>query len=124
MHPPPFRHQARLSDWPDCFLHLYCCRYTTPSVRSFLDQLGNMRFAELIERLRCQQCRQAPAPVYLCASHHMEACGGPSPDWAVELVPKPDTPLPYKLLGLRKYLGRIVSEPVTGKGPAGVDGST
>ncbi len=109
MHPPTFRFESRLSDWPDCFLHLYCCRYTTPAVRFFLNQLGDVRFSELITRLRCQKCGHAPAPAYLCASHHREACGGAAPDWAVELVPEPDTPLSYKLLGMRKHFERIIA---------------
>ena len=95
MHPPPFRHEDRLADWPDCFLHLYCCRHTTPSVRSYLTRLGDVRFSELVTRLRCQVCGQAPAPAYLCASQHREACGGPHPDWAIELVAMPAEPPPY-----------------------------
>ena len=123
MHPPPFHREDRLTDWPDCVLHLYCCRYTTSSVKGFLTKLGDVRFSELVTRLRCQVCGQAPAPAYLCASAHREACDGPSPDWAVELVPEPATPQPYKLHGMKKHLGRVVSEPVANVIPMRADRS-
>ena len=98
--------------------------FATTSYSHFLSKLGDVRFSELISRLRCQKCGQAPAPVYLCASHHREACGGPPPDWAIELVPEPDSPLPYKLLGMRKHLGRIVLEPTSSNDHATADRPT
>ena len=93
MHPPMFRLQQRLSDWPDCHLELRCegCRgrVTVPSVKLLLGQLGDVTFDDLVPRLRCQHCRNKPASIYLCASQHRTFLGGPRPDWAVELVPPP-----------------------------------
>ena len=51
---------------------------------------GNLTFAELLARLRCEKCRRKmPGPVYLCASQHREFQGGAAPDWSLEVVPPP-----------------------------------
>jgi hypothetical protein len=89
MHPPPFRPQHHLSDWPDCQFELHCCRgMTLYPVRLMIEQRGDVSFAELLPRLRCKKCRRPPAPVYLCAGHREYNSGAP-PDWAIELVPVP-----------------------------------
>jgi hypothetical protein len=49
---------------------------------------GDMTFQDLLKRLRCKRCGNSrPAPVYLVAGHHRVARFGPTPDWAVQLVP-------------------------------------
>ncbi len=58
-----------------------------PSIKMLRSQLGDVTFADLLPRLVCRHCRARPAPVYLCASPHRTFYGGPSPDWAIELVP-------------------------------------
>jgi hypothetical protein len=96
MHPPPFRPQHRLSDWPECQLELHCCRgMTLYPVRLMIEQRGDVSFGELLPRLRCKKCRRPPAPVYLCAGHREHNHGAP-PDWAIELVPVPQ---PAKIIG-------------------------
>ena len=86
MHPPPFRPEHRLSDWPDCSLELCCCKGTTVyPVRLLASQHGNPTFEQLLVRLRCKRCRGKPAPVYLCAGNRQHS-GGAAADWAVELV--------------------------------------
>ena len=92
MHPPAFRIQQLLSDWPDCYLEMICpsCeRKAIYPVSLMRQQHGDHSFEALLRRLRCKACRVTPAPVYLCASHHRVPCGGPTPDWAVLLVPAP-----------------------------------
>jgi hypothetical protein len=61
-----------------------------PSTRLLAKKYGNRTFAEILPRLRCEQCERppAPAPVYLCAGHRV-LCFGAPPDWAIELVPVP-----------------------------------
>jgi hypothetical protein len=90
MHPPKFRKDHRLSDWPDCYLELRCqagCgRIVIPPIALLMRELGDTTFAEMLPKLRCRQCRAKPAPVFLCASFHRSHCGGPAPDWAIELV--------------------------------------
>jgi hypothetical protein len=89
MHPPPFRLQHRLFDWPECKLELHCCRGTTVvPVRLLAQQRGDVSFGEILPPLRCQKCKGPPAPVYLCAGHREHNYGAP-PDWAIELVPVP-----------------------------------
>ncbi len=93
MHPPSFRVQQLLSDWPDCVLELRCpgCeRMTQYPVRMLRGEHGDLSFEKLLPRLRCKDCRVKPAPVYLCASYHRVFLGGPPPDWAVLLVPTPE----------------------------------
>jgi len=86
MHPPPFRLDHRLSDWPNCRLELQCCKGTVVApVRLLATQHGNVTFAHLLSRLRCGQCRGKPAAVYLCAGHRRNTGGGGA-DWAIELV--------------------------------------
>ena len=88
MHPPAYRPTHHLSDWPDCRLELHCCRgQVMLPVRLLLQEHGDPTFAELLRRLRCQRCKRAPCPVYLCAGAR-EHNGGATPDWAIELVPK------------------------------------
>jgi hypothetical protein len=85
MHPPPFRRQQRLSDWPDCRLELHCCRgQSVIPVRLLIRDHGDRTFAQVLAKLRCKQCRKPPAPVYLCAGHREHTTGAP-PDWAIEL---------------------------------------
>jgi hypothetical protein len=53
MHPPPFRLQHRLSDWPDCQLELRCCKgITLYPVRLMIEQRGDVSFGELLPRLQ------------------------------------------------------------------------
>ena len=91
MHPPPFNPNHVIADWPDCHLELGCptCgKVTIISLRMFGRDHGRILVLDLVSRLRCQAYRVAAAPVYLCASHHRRHLGGgPSPDWALELVP-------------------------------------
>jgi len=89
MHPPPFRIDHHLSDWPACRLELTCCAgQTVVPLRVLTSHYGDPTFAEILRRLRCRRCRRPPAPVYLCAGHR-EHNNGAAPDWAVELVPPP-----------------------------------
>jgi hypothetical protein len=86
MHPPPFRLDHRLLDWPGCRLELQCCKGTVLApVRLLATQHGNATFAHILNRLRCGKCGGKPAAVYLCAGQR-QATGGPAPDWAIELV--------------------------------------
>lgn len=86
MHPPPFRTDHRLSDWPACRLELNCCRgQTIVPLRLLATQYGDPTFAEILRRLRCSRCRGSPAPVYLCAGPRQHNHGAPA-DWAIELV--------------------------------------
>ena len=96
VHPPEFRLTHRLSDWPECWLHVHChgprCngRSATPAVKLLRARCpGDPPFSEVVARLRCEMCGQRPAPVFLCASPHRTALGGPAPGWTVELVPPP-----------------------------------
>ena len=89
MHPPPFRRDHRLSDWPDCHLEVRCCKGTTIyPLRLLAERHGNRTFADLLARLRCSRCGGRPAPIYLCAGQHRAGDGtiGITPDWAIELV--------------------------------------
>ena len=46
MHPPPFRTDHRLSDWPACRLELNCCRgQTIVPLRLLATQYGDPTFA-------------------------------------------------------------------------------
>ena len=97
MHPPLFRKQQRLSDWPECVIELHClhCRGGSVGypVRLLMKRKGDMTFESLLRRLRCKRCQAVkPAPVYLVAGHHRTARGGPDADWAVELTPPPEAP--------------------------------
>jgi hypothetical protein len=88
MHPPAFRVSHHLSDWPECQLELNCCRgQVVIPIRMLLRDHGDLTFATTLARLRCQRCKGAPAPVYLCAGGR-EYAGGPASDWAIELVPR------------------------------------
>ena len=91
MHPPHFTPQQRLSDWPQCIVELRCCTGIHPiPVRMLLAKHGDLTFAELISKLRCSKCRKPAAPIYLNASNHRTHCGGPPPDWSIELRPEPE----------------------------------
>jgi hypothetical protein len=91
MHPPVFRRDHRLRDWPGCWLELRSprCRNTVvAATKMLMSRHGNRTFDEVLGRLRCQKCRVPPAPVFLCATPHRNGGhGGPPPDWAIELVP-------------------------------------
>ena len=95
-HSPQFRKDHRLSDWPNCNLELRCeggCgRTVIPPLTLLLRELGDTTFAEMLPKLRCRQCRRKPAPIFLCASFHRSHCGGPAPDWAIEIVGAPPSP--------------------------------
>ena len=88
MHPPIFRTQQRLSDWPECFLHLHCpaCRkpviYPVAMLRA---ECGDVTFEALLPRLKCKECGTRPAPIYLCATHIRTFSYGGPPQWSVEL---------------------------------------
>jgi hypothetical protein len=67
VHPPRFHLNQRLDDWPRCSVELHCCRgavvYPVVMLR---ERCGNITFANLLARLRCEKCRRfQPAPVYL-----------------------------------------------------------
>ena len=92
MHPPLFRIQQLLSDWPDCWLELSCSscgRKAIYPVGMMHKQFGDRSFEQLMPRLKCKGCGASPAPVYLGARHPRGHGGGPPPDWAVLLVPPP-----------------------------------
>ncbi len=82
MHPPPFRFEHKLSDWPACILELRCCKGTVKiPVKLLIVQQGDQTFRQVVNKLRCNQCGKPPAPVYLCASHHRTGeSRGPTPD--------------------------------------------
>ena len=92
---PTFSLKHRLSQWLGCSVEMRCpCsgRLSMPSVRMIHEAYGDLTFNELLPRLRCKQCRQPLAPVYLVAGHHRTfAYGdyGPPGCWAVELVSLP-----------------------------------
>lgn len=89
MHPPEFRRDQHLSDWPACHLELRCCKgVTLYPMRLLTINWGDRTFEEVLTRLRCKRCGAKPAPVYLRAGHR-EHCWGAPPDWAIELVPVP-----------------------------------
>jgi hypothetical protein len=93
VHPPPFRYDHKLSDWPDCWLEMRCrkCngRSAVTPMKLLIRKHGDRTFLDLIPRLRCSQCRSAAAPVYLCASpQRTGGYGGPGTDWAIEIVPE------------------------------------
>ena len=88
MHPPAYRPDHLLSDWPACHLEIHCCKgQTLVPIRLLIATHGDRSFTSLLARLRCSRCGGRPAPVYLCAGHR-EHCGGAPADWAVELVPR------------------------------------
>ncbi len=90
MHPPDFRLDHRLSDWPGCCLEVRCpCspRVTTFPIRLLVERHGDRPFRAVLTRLRCSTCKGRPAPVYLVAGHHRTFLGGPPAEWALELVP-------------------------------------
>ncbi len=92
MHPPDFHRDQRLSDWPAYTLEVRCpCspRSTTFPVRLLIERHGDRSFRAVLTRLQCSTCKGRPAPVYLVAGHHRTFLGGPSADWALELVPAP-----------------------------------
>src|ERR1700722_14151515 len=61
MHPPPFRPDNRLSDWPDCRLGLTCCRGAVLlPVRLLIAWHGDAAFGRLLTRLRYGQCGGKP----------------------------------------------------------------
>jgi len=96
VHPPDFSIHHRLSDWPDCRIEASCpgCagRIVVLPVRLLLQERGDRPFKDLTRGLRCSACGGKPAPVYLVAGLTRQACMGPPPSWAVELVPCPPAP--------------------------------
>lgn len=92
MHPPLFRLDHALSDWPECCLEVRCpCspRVALLPVRLLVNQRGDRLFRTVLAALRCSACHGKPAPVHLIAGHHRSTHGGPPADWALELVPTP-----------------------------------
>jgi hypothetical protein len=89
--PSPLSQAHRLSDWPECVIELHCLHCQGGSVgypvRLLIARQGDMTFENFLRRrLRCKRCRAVkPAPVYLVTGHHRTACGGPDPDWSIEL---------------------------------------
>ena len=87
-HPPAFLLSHRLLDWPKCWLEVHCavCKSTILHPTKLLaERHGNRSFQEVLGRMRCKKCGAPPETVYLCAGHRTR-CGGPPPDWAIELV--------------------------------------
>lgn len=92
MHPPLFRLDDRLSDWPDCWLEVRCpCspRVTVSPVKLLATQHGDRTFRAVLAALQCSKCRGKPAPVYLVAGQTRTFMHGPPPSWSLELVPVP-----------------------------------
>jgi hypothetical protein len=87
MHPPDFNPNHRLSDWPACFLEATCpaCGKVTIVPVRMLRGDGDAPLLAIARRLRCSPCK-VPA-VYLLAGRTRRFLGGPSADWALELVP-------------------------------------
>ena len=89
--PPTLRARAHGNvTIPVIELHCLHCRGGSVAipVRLLMQRNGDMTFENLLRRLRCKRCQAVkPAPIYLVAGHHRTACGGPDPDWAIELVP-------------------------------------
>ena len=92
MHTPPFNPNDLLSDWPGCFLHIYCrCgRLTHSPVKLLIQKIGDHAFKAVLSRLHCQSCGGRPALVYLCAGHRRTCWGSEVSDWALELVAAPN----------------------------------
>ena len=88
---PTFRPDDPLSEWSECFLEIRCgCgRSSHAPVKLLLGELGDITFTSYLSRLRCQECKGLPGPVYFCAGHHRTFCGGSAPDWALEVVADP-----------------------------------
>ncbi len=92
MHPPDFRLDHRLSDWPGCCLEVRCpCspRITVLPIRLLTIQHGDRLFRDVLTRLRCSACKARPSPVYLVAGQNRTFQHGPPPCWALELVLAP-----------------------------------
>jgi hypothetical protein len=93
MHPPPFRLDHRLSDWPDCHLELRCApchgRSVFYPIKLLIKRHGDRVFSAILQKLVCSRCKRRPQAVFLCASpHRFGGHGGPLPDWAIELIPE------------------------------------
>src|ERR1700759_3991288 len=85
MHPPTFRMQHRLSDWPQRRIEVRCCgRQTDLPTRYLAERYGDRTFNEILSRLRCPKCGSRPAPVYLCAGPR-ERYGAHEADWAIQV---------------------------------------
>jgi hypothetical protein len=92
MHPPDFNPNHRLSDWPGCFIEVgcpQCGKVTIAAVKMLLAGGRDAPVLEAVRRFRCSACQVPGAPIYLMAGHNRRFTGGPSPDWAIELVPAP-----------------------------------
>jgi hypothetical protein len=88
MHPPRWYPQHRLMDWPDCNLDLQCscgAGTTTYPCKLLASRHGNRTFADVLPRLRCKRCGQAPREIYLVAGFQREIAPGPDPDWSLPL---------------------------------------
>jgi len=98
-----FSIHQRLSDWPGTCLELRCpCSEQVMMfpIRMLLER-GDRSFQDVLRALRCKSCGGKPGPVYLLAGHTRTFNHGPSPDWAVELVPEPvpsSTPARLRLI--------------------------
>jgi hypothetical protein len=90
-HPPPFNTNDRLSDWPLCMIEAGCpkCeKRTVMPISAMLRGKPDARIMDVARRLRCDRCGVHAAPVFLCEGFHRQGgYGGPSPGWALELVP-------------------------------------
>ena len=80
------------SAWSDCFLEIRCgCgRSSHTPVKLLVGKLEDMAFKAYLSRLRCQQCKGLPGPVYLCTGHHRTSSGGGAPDWALQVLADPN----------------------------------
>jgi hypothetical protein len=90
--PAALHHAHTIADWPDCHLELHCpqCgKMTFTALRMFRLGYGGTRVLDLVAKLRCSACGVPAAPLYLVAGQTRSFTGGPSPDWAIELVPAP-----------------------------------
>lgn len=90
-HPPTFKANDRLSDWPDCTVEAGCPRCgkrTVVPVSLLRQRLGDRLVIAVAQRMRCDQCGVHAAPVFLCEGFHRQGGqGGPPPGWALELIP-------------------------------------
>ena len=105
MHPPEFRLDHAIQDWPECWLEVACpCspRVTMLPIRLLRLEHGNRTFRSVLGALRCKSCRGKPMPVYLVAGQTRAFKHGPPASWSLELVPpvtpvsQPQQPVPQR----------------------------
>ncbi len=88
LHVPQWNRNHRLLDWPGCSIELRCgCGLSSMyPCKLMASRHGNRTFADALPRLRCKQCKESPAELYLVAGHHRTfGSGGPGPDWSLPL---------------------------------------